>query len=92
MDGQFLDWPDFATLCAQVEVATVPVLYEGPFSLEVVRQYSAGKTTFADTHIREGVVVKPYRERTHPVIGRVVLKYLSDAYLFDDKKSDYTEQ
>ena len=73
-------------------MATVPVLYEGPFSLEVVRQYSAGTTTFEDTHIREGVVVKPYHERTHPVIGRVVLKYLSDAYLFDDKKSDFTEQ
>lgn len=92
VDGQFLDWPDFAMLCTQFGVATVPVLYEGPFSLEVIRQSSAGKTTFAATHIREGVVVKPDRERTHPVIGRVVLKYLSDAYLFDDKKSDYTEQ
>lgn len=92
IDGQFLDWPDFATLCLQFGVATVPMLYEGPFSLEVVRQYSAGKTTFDDTHIREGVVVKPHHERTHPVIGRVVLKYLSDAYLFDDKRSDFTEQ
>lgn len=92
VDGHYLDWPDFAALCARAGLPTVPVLYEGPFSLEVVRQHSAGKTTFDDTHIREGVVVKPLRERTDPKIGRVALKYLSDAYLFDDKKTDFTDR
>lgn len=92
VDGRYLDWPDFAALCAQFSVPMVPALYEGPFSLDAVRQHSAGKTTFADAHIREGVVVKPVHERTDPRIGRVVLKYLGDAYLLDNKKSDFTDQ
>jgi len=91
VDGQYLNWPDFAALCGQTGVATVPLLYKGPYSLEAVRQHSGGKTTFDDAHIREGVVVKPLRERTDPRLGRVVLKYLSDAYLLDEKKTDFTE-
>jgi hypothetical protein len=60
--------------------------------MDVVRRHSAGKTTFADGHIREGVVVRPLRERTDPRFGRLVLKYLSDDWLLDGERSDFTEQ
>ncbi len=43
-----------------------------------------------DAHMREGVVVKPLHERTDPKLGRVVLKYVSDLYLFGEK-TDYTD-
>jgi RNA ligase (TIGR02306 family) len=86
-----LDWADLQQAFARFAVPSVPALYEGPFSLEVVRQYSAGKTTFDDEHMREGVVVRPQRERTDPDIGRVVMKYLSDDYLLDEKRTDFTE-
>ena len=65
--------------------------YEGPFALAVVRAHADGKTTYGDDHIREGVVIRPRHERTDPRIGRVVLKYIGDAYLLDEKKSDFTE-
>jgi hypothetical protein len=34
------------------------------------------------------VVVKPMVERTDPKIGRVILKYVGDTYLFGDSISD----
>jgi RNA ligase (TIGR02306 family) len=83
-NGQYMDYLDFRTLCEEYGVPMVPVLHEGSFSLQSVRHASGGKTTLMDdnAHIREGVVVKPFKERTHPAIGRVILKYVSDEYLF----------
>ncbi len=40
--------------------------------------------------MREGVVVRPQSERHDPRMGRVILKYVSDSYLFGTK-SDYTD-
>ncbi len=85
VDGYYLDHDDFTALCERHGVATVPILGRGPFSTEWVAELSRGQTVLPDQHIREGVVVKPVAERTHPKIGRVVLKYLSDDYLLNDK-------
>jgi RNA ligase (TIGR02306 family) len=81
----YLDYDDFAALCEQHGVATVPVLERGPFSLSRVAELSRGQTTLADQHIREGVVVRPIAERFDPQVGRAILKYLSDDYLLNDK-------
>jgi RNA ligase (TIGR02306 family) len=81
----YLDYDDFAALCARHGVATVPLLERGPFSLERVAALSRGKTTLPDQHIREGVVVRPVVERFDPEVGRAILKYLSDDYLLNDK-------
>jgi len=92
LDGHYMDWPDFLTLCSRYSVETVPVLATIPFDLDEIRRYSEGKTQLIakDAHIREGVVVRPLRERTDPRVGRVILKYVSDSYLFGEK-SDYTD-
>jgi len=81
----YLDYDDFAALCQRHGVATVPLLDRGPFSLERIAALSRGNTTLPDQHIREGVVVRPVKERFDPEIGRVILKYLSDDYLLNDK-------
>ncbi|MCU0490717.1 MAG: RNA ligase (ATP) [Chloroflexaceae bacterium] len=92
LDGRYADWPDFTAWCANYGVAVVPELSSMPFSLEAVKRLSGGTTTLMgeNAHIREGVVVRPLRERTDPRVGRVILKYVSDAYLFGDA-SDYTD-
>lgn len=92
VDGRFLDWAELQATLAKFGVPSVPVLYEGPMSMAAVREHSRGGTTFADRHIREGVVVKPVHERTDARFGRVVLKYLSDEWLLDQERSDFTEQ
>jgi RNA ligase (TIGR02306 family) len=83
VDGRYLNADDFATACSTHNVPIAPVVYRGPFSPDAIRSASAGRTTFhgAD-HVREGLVVRPALERTDPKLGRVILKYLSDEYLF----------
>jgi RNA ligase (TIGR02306 family) len=81
VDGKYLDWDEFESLCKQYGVLTVPVLYRGPFSMEKMKELAEGDSTLPNAvHLREGIVVKPIHERTHPKIGRVVLKYISIAY------------
>lgn len=90
---QYLDWTLFESLCNKYKVQMVPVLYRGPFSMDVVKKYAAGDTTMGATNIREGVVIRPVVERHDPRIGRVVLKYISDAYLeMKHKKADAGEE
>jgi RNA ligase (TIGR02306 family) len=85
MDGKYLDYDAFKSLCNKHGVATVPLLGRGAYSLDFIRTLSAGQTELSDNHIREGVVVKPTQERYDPKIGRVILKYLNDAYLLNEK-------
>jgi hypothetical protein len=44
--------------------------------------YSDGDSLIGGNHGREGVVVKPIVERDDPKLGRVILKYIGDHYLF----------
>ena len=92
LDGRYLDGPNFLEVCGQYGVQTVPVLASVAFDLNEIKHFSEGKTQMMqqDAHIREGVVVRPERERHDPRVGRVILKYVSDSYLFGEK-SDYTD-
>lgn len=81
--GKYLDYERFKLSCKVNEIATVPVLETIPFSLDEIARLSTGKTVvnmLAD-HYKEGVVVKPLKERTHPKVGRVVMKYISEEHL-----------
>lgn len=93
IDGKFCNWHTFHLMCASYGVETVPLIDEAPFSLDMVKAHASGNTLLVDDtpHIREGVVVKPLAERSHPKIGRCILKYVSDAYLFA-KKTDFAEE
>ncbi|MEW6212175.1 MAG: RNA ligase family protein [Acidobacteriota bacterium] len=64
-----LPWVPRVAAGIRFDVETVLALAEGP-----------SLVSGAD-HIREGIVVKPMRERTDPEIGRVCLKVVSNAYL-----------
>ena len=55
--------------CTEWDYENVAALAEGP-SLVV-----------GANHVREGVVVKPVKERTHPEVGRVNLKIVGNGYL-----------
>lgn len=85
VDGKYLDAEEFAATCDGFGVLRVPVLYQGSFDLAKIREISDGPSAVPGaTNIREGVVVRPARERTDPKIGRAVLKYVGDEYLFGD--------
>ncbi len=82
LNGKYVDYSIFKDLCDRHQVEQVPLVYEGAFSLEVIRGFSDGDSLVGGTHGREGVVVKPTIERDDPKLGRVILKYIGDRYLF----------
>lgn len=82
VDGQYCNYDDFCGLCDQYGVDRVPIVDRGPFSLAMIQQLSDGKSLVGGHQGREGVVVRPTIERQDSKIGRVILKYIGDHYLF----------
>jgi len=82
VDGAFVDHDAFVALCQTHGVETVPQLYRGPVTLATIKDLSDGESMVGGSHGREGVVVKPAQERQDVQIGRIILKYVGDNYLF----------
>lgn len=89
--GRYLDRHDFRDRCAEMGLETVPVLYEGPFSREAMLAHTDGRETVSGQgkHIREGIVIRPLKEREDPTIGRVILKSVSAKYLTRKGGTEY---
>jgi RNA ligase (TIGR02306 family) len=82
VEGRYLDWDETFSIAKKCGVETVPVLYRGPFSLAKIAELSKGMSTIEGAnHIREGVIVRPVKERFNEKIGRCILKYVSDDFL-----------
>ncbi len=78
----FCNWEEVEALAPHLGLKTVPVLYKGPYDPAIVEPLCEGQTTIGGaTHIREGVVIKPTKERWCQDIGRVILKMKSEAYM-----------
>lgn len=77
--------------CDVFELERVPQLYSGPFSKAVVDQYTNGRETLSGKNacLREGIVIRPGVEARSDLIGRVILKSVSEAYLL--RKGEATE-
>jgi hypothetical protein len=53
-----------------------------PFDLEAILRHAEGNSLIPGAnHIREGVVIRPLKERTHLEIDRVNLKVVGNGYL-----------
>lgn len=88
-DGdRYINWSELQIRCRMAGIETVPVLGRADFSVDEMRRLASGRSTLADC-LREGVVVVPERERRHPEIGRVALKYVSPEYLTRRGGSEY---
>lgn len=93
IDGKYLDYEQFENICNEYEVERVPSLVQMAYSYEDVSEYmeSFKTSTMSEQHPIEGGVVKPLVERNDRKVGRVVLKYITNAYLFDKGGSDYKD-
>jgi RNA ligase (TIGR02306 family) len=89
VNGEYLDWGDVFTFCELFDIDTVPVLYTGTFTYELIDRFIDGPTTMADTDDirckfkgREGIVITPLIEQ--PAGGRrgtrLILKAVSADY------------
>jgi RNA ligase (TIGR02306 family) len=89
--GKYVDFDVFRGLCERCGVETVPLLYRGPFRAAVVEEHVSGPTTLCPAERagrfrgREGVVIRPVRERTvvtpSSLFDRLILKAISFEYL-----------
>jgi hypothetical protein len=76
------EWVEYLRFAFNLSVEhTVPSLYVGPFDIEKIKALAAGKSTLDNKTIREGVVIKPTKERQVPGLGRLKLKLISMEYL-----------
>lgn len=80
-NGKFLNYDEFVAFCEEFALPHVPILYIGSYSWEAVAQFNNANSVLEPKSMMEGVIVQPIVERTHPEIGRVVLKLISDRYL-----------
>ena len=79
--GSYYDWSEVERFCAEAGIETVPVINFGEWDTERVRDEANGKTLIGDGHhIREGVVVRSFEERTTNG-QRHVLKMVGEDYL-----------
>jgi len=81
VDGEYINNSEFILLTQQYNIPTVPVLYRGPYSKDIMNKLYTGKTTISNDHMREGIVIKPLEERYDHKCGRVVLKAINPDYL-----------
>jgi RNA ligase (TIGR02306 family) len=82
IDGLFVDHAEFVAWCEKHGIEMVPIVYRGPYALATIKELSEGDSLVGGKHGREGVVVKPVHERQDVKLGRVIFKYIGDAYLF----------
>lgn len=96
IDGKFVSPRRFQELCYAYGIYSVPVLYKGKYTYDgIVEQAEAFKHSNmpgAEQTTMEGVVVKVNTTEIHPRLGRQILKYHTNTYLLDKRKSDYTEE
>ena len=83
--SRYLDYDEMVDQARDFGLPTAPMLYRGPWKTSL-RDLAEGKTTIkagdeAVDQIREGVVIRPAKERTDPRVGRVVLKHVGQGYL-----------
>ncbi len=93
IDSVYLDWMDVRVACLGHDVPLVPTIFEGPYHLvaDKLDEYASGLTTIGTPKKgfkgREGIVIKPCRERYTERIGgsrdprRAIIKYISADYL-----------
>ncbi|MQY21663.1 RNA ligase (ATP) [Nocardia macrotermitis] len=75
-----------------LNVPRVPVLFEGPYDIDVLLRHADGTETITGTaaNIREGLVVRPATERYSEILGgRAIGKLVSPAYLLRDGGTEY---
>ncbi len=88
VEGKYLDSPEMHL--GSMVLPMVPILYAGPFNKEGCKQLSTGPSVLDPaTKVREGTVVRPVIETNHPMMGRKILKFVSDEYLLKADMTDF---
>lgn len=84
-ESYYEDADIFQVLAKERGFEVVPELYRGPFNKNNIKELTKGNSIFVPSQkVREGIVVKSIKE-SNSVIGRKVLKLISEKYLEADQ-------
>jgi RNA ligase (TIGR02306 family) len=96
VNGDYLPWRTLEYFQERFGLPLVPVLARGVFDFENLVELAQGKTELDDSHIREGVVVRPWAQELKwgkgeldPNPRRMIFKLISDEYLCRKGGSEY---
>lgn len=78
---RWFDVDEFLAFAESLGLPVVPTLYRGPWEAHLVALAEGQTAMPGASHVREGIVVKPIRERVDQLIGRVFLKLHGEGYL-----------
>ena len=93
-DNRYLDYPEFQGFLAERGLVghAVPLIVMAQWSPDMVK-LADGKSTIAPDQIREGVVIKPAKERySEKLQGRCIVKSINDEYLAKADQKDDSEE
>lgn len=79
--GTWHDADYFKGLCAVFQLPTAPILYRGPYDPAILSLANGHSVMPGAGHIREGIVIRPQKERFSDTAGRVILKLHGEQYL-----------
>lgn len=83
--GKWVSFEELMTDPKYSLLVKVPVLYRGNHDPKLLEELAEKPEDSLDNcganHIREGIVIKPVKERYDYKLGRVALKYVSNTYL-----------
>lgn len=79
-NSQYVDYLDFTQITTDRGWPSVPTLFAGEWTPELVSWAQGNSTLFPD-QIKEGIVVKPLKERYSEMLqGRQIIKIIGDQY------------
>ena len=89
VDGVYINYKEMLEYCQKFDIPVVPGLYIGKYSAKIVEDFTDGPVVICKPEEvvgkfkgREGVVIKPIKERySEEMQGRVILKSVSADYL-----------
>ncbi len=77
---RYLDLDNAYHICEAMGLEMAPILYRGPFNMELLEQLAEGQSSFGE-NIKEGLVIRSETEQNIPHFGRLIVKLKSTAYL-----------
>lgn len=96
IDGKYIDYDLFVKATTRFNIPVVPPIYIGPYSLSKIEELVSGPSIIAlpsnadKFKGREGIVIKPTRERVTYNGNRAIAKYISADY-HERKNNNRTE-
>lgn len=85
VDGRYVVWDEFKDWPSMLGIPSVPLLYEGPFSLEKMKELVSGPSVLGNQPIKEGIVV----HNRSPFERRKIAKKLNPDYLIQKGNSEW---